>query len=993
MEKTFRISLQVWFCKSNKRKVKFFWGGAKIIFYLYYICSPLRSDAQCDPLTYVGCVDDPGDISTYACISIPINQTRPISELYDPANPNAPLLEPADAVNIPQRVLINGRIEFNEDYTFAAGSEIVFLSYQSGFDITDSAVLNLKETHVHGCQILWDGIDLYGAGATLNIGPGSIFEDGNQTIRMRHGTTLSVRDAFFRMNRVCISARPVPGDPETINVNTFITGTVFDGSEPLVQEIIFGGKTYQYPFRAILVNDITQINLGIPETTPVNSVNTFSGYTQAPESEVAAAIHSYNTNLTVRNTRIINPAATMEDDIAFCGIKAGAAQDKIRTLDFVGLGRDNPIATFEKVFTGIDCANMNVYLSETNFQVGFKHLMLGSYSLPARFEILRNRFSAYWKIGMDMSNTVFPAKHFNVAYNIFEDSEAMAFGTERSAINAAAAPIAKSNLFIRDNQFFNYEKPGPLFYAPSGIQFFGVSGAVIENNDFFNNFSANSVYRGIYLRFNSRGCVIEGNHFTGLPNFSTHLFSRGIYASHSQEITYKCNEFDMLSRGIYIEGNCDASNLISNFFNSHIRGLHLDSTARIGAQPYKQNRWLATTSSPRLEAAFDVSPLDPQYFIKLGFSKFFIAEEENSTYEDRWPIPRTPGGNTWFAHNSEGTLPYLPCYESAPENPTLTEADERVIVASFPPLDGFEASVWDATLGAYSRLYRFPDLRPMGSDAATFYVTTQNTAAGLLAAAYEQTGEITAPGALLSQELEIKYDSMRQIMLDIVEVDSLLMIVPAGQQAALLTIRNSLTQMLSGLNSTTDVLLSGFAAQRKTEAQNLAAGVAAVAVSETYQQNLKTVVGIILEGMQAEPIYEWTSQQSEALETIAGQCLPQGGFGVLLARNLLPPAEYADNCIEERNPEPGTNGQPAAVSFRAYPNPATDLLVVRYSFAGEGSEVILEDQLGRIVIKRPLEASETTIYLNIGHIPNGAYLVRINSRTRSPLAQKIFIQH
>ena len=141
----------------------------------------------------------------------------------------------------------------------------------------------------------------------------------------------------------------------------------------------------------------------------------------------------------------------MLNDIIFCGIKAGADQDKIRTLDFVGLGRDNAISTFENIYMGILCTNMNVHLSETNFQTGYTHLSLDLYSLPARFKVYRNRFSGYWEMGIHTAGSVFPAQRFEIESNVFEDNALIDFGpgggsSLRYGLQSVGFQPSKSNL-------------------------------------------------------------------------------------------------------------------------------------------------------------------------------------------------------------------------------------------------------------------------------------------------------------------------------------------------------------------------------------------------------------------------------------------------------------------------------------------------------------------------------------------------------------------
>ncbi len=93
---------------------------------------------------------------TYQCVSGNYNSPS----LYGTA-----LLSPAQALNTPQYLLVKGYITFTGDYTFAQGSNIVFLDSNSGFKVDAGAQLTLEKSDLNGCSQLWAGVEVLFAGS------------------------------------------------------------------------------------------------------------------------------------------------------------------------------------------------------------------------------------------------------------------------------------------------------------------------------------------------------------------------------------------------------------------------------------------------------------------------------------------------------------------------------------------------------------------------------------------------------------------------------------------------------------------------------------------------------------------------------------------------------------------------------------------------------------------------------------------------------------
>ena len=112
-------------------------------FAVLFPSSCVRADVSCAGQQLgEGCIKYPAE--TYQCIDGDFSA----SALY-----GTKLLPPALAQSTAQFIIVKGKITFGEDYTFAPGSDVVFLDNNSGFKVSNTKKLTLSSSWLHGCTV------------------------------------------------------------------------------------------------------------------------------------------------------------------------------------------------------------------------------------------------------------------------------------------------------------------------------------------------------------------------------------------------------------------------------------------------------------------------------------------------------------------------------------------------------------------------------------------------------------------------------------------------------------------------------------------------------------------------------------------------------------------------------------------------------------------------------------------------------------------------
>lgn len=179
--------------------------------------------------------------------------------------------------------------------------------------------------------------------------------------------------------------------------------------------------------------------------------------------------------------------------------------------------------------------------------------------------------------------------------------------------------------------------------------------------------------------------------------------------------------------------------------------------------------------------------------------------------------------------------------------------------------------------------------------------------------------------------------------------------------------------------------IAGFSAATKgaADATTLTA-LQALQPENLVEQTLKDVFGTLYSN--ATGLTEMNEEDETQLRKIAQLCPIDYGFGVFTARAALVsldtlPKHYISECEREMSPEEmrdKTERLHANRGFSVYPNPSQGLLTVNYELEqGETGQVLVLDITGKQIRRVALDATGTTIALELRDISSGLYLVQL----------------
>ena len=72
----------------------------------------------------------------------------------------------------------------------------------------------------------------------------------------------------------------------------------------------------------------------------------------------------------------------------------------------------------------------------------------------------------------------------------------------------------------------------------------------------------------------------------------------------------------------------------------------------------------------------------------------------------------------------------------------------------------------------------------------------------------------------------------------------------------------------------------------------------------------------------------------------------------------------------------------AGESISVYPNPARNEIAIDFAAASQASQVSVVDCLGRVCALKALSAGQREVKLDISHLPQGMFYVKLGNLTR-----------
>ncbi len=423
--------------------------------------------------------------------------------------------------------------------------------------------------------------------------------------------------------------------------------------------------------------------------------------------------------------------------------------------------------------------------------------------------------------------------------------------------------------------------------------------------------------------------------------------------------------------GMRFTGNCGVVNLIENTFIDNLdAGLYLNSTAIIGAQSDKLNKWVNTTSST--VAICNSCPYNLSLFEVQNYSPYLpdIIIPASGWFG---LIPNMP-----ILRCSDVCLPDLALNDSITteeqyllDNGTLglseysLEIDEFVRQEIFMKISRMDASLLTPQLTDFYNAHLSGDLYSYQAmkDALSVNVVTPADQISLAANINDLKLEINESNSIGKLLLDSSISQLEKDSLSIVLTSKLTTIESKYNEN--IAIVDPVNLQVDNLNASAEMMNSG------------------ISTSEIIYANQKQVDEIYLQTV-AIGNYHLTASQIDVLEYIANQCPLAGGDAVFQARGLLSLSSH--NMYYDDN----TACSVAGISFRKrsvngigvslFPNPATDKVQIKI-ISGIDQKYVLDfsNLLGEIVKSVSLSGNIIDQQIDLTDLAQGVYMYTLSA--------------
>lgn len=945
---------------------------------IYFSLFPLFSFAQSCSVSDE-CLDLE-DSEYYTVIETEPNTPLSFSSLIT----NGFLLSATNAASTAQKLIVCGQLNMDlTSYTFASGSEIVFVSNASGMKILDDSYLQMRGTHVHGCNRLWDKILIVGGGR-LDVIQGSKIEDAVRAVEIQPDGVFSSSLSEFDGNYVSIFAGHF-GVPKTL-AGFSIYGTVFRGSKTLIQSYTDASVTYSKPRIGIDVNYLASLQIA---GGPDSGVNYFLDFQPGVSGQSVYAVKTTNSNVNISNCAFTNIGTANSSSKGY-GIYCSSLGTNVVNVTGFG-GESGSGNTFTNVYTALEANSTGITFADCRVVGAYKGVVAlrvtGTPLGTIRTIVKDSRFENLWLSGVEVRN-IFPSKLISVTNNtfLFDVQNELNLGLKTGVYmrNNNLSTPAPSATISGNTIIHSAGEAGGQF---KGIELINLTKVTVNENTITDDVSsASTAFQGI-LCTNSPGIIVTNNAVEG-KSTSYSGVSIGISNEESNNTTVLCNTVDESEKGISFNGfNCDATDFQSNYMTTHSRGLYLENNTVMGEQVEKFNRWAGSTGQE--EGCFNFVGFDENYTPHeefVGMSKFFINTFNESS--NRWANPRSidaydDSGHLWFDGSSEVSFGVL-CGSSSR---TLTEMNNRVIGNTFDAIRGITATEWEAKYHTYSRLTEFPDLRPASSAADTWYSSNSSSSFAVLSDVQRDMMELWSYSSSSATDEETLLDLIEER--NAKEAEWVAETNPVTK-ATLFNELDSLNQLVILAQGDLDSEAADDDTDMSTTKSSLITTLGSLYMATTHEDNMQTVLGILLATDGGTTGF--TSLQEGYLESVAEQCRLEGGYAVVLARIALDTeVDYSsiDEVCGEADDRSKKEGEASEINAVLVTNPAHDNIAIRWSIPVTDATISLWDMTGRKVDEWNI-ADQKYFNAPVAATP-GIYFLQINSQGLVTETHKIII--
>jgi hypothetical protein len=509
----------------------------------------------------------------------------------------------------------------------------------------------------------------------------------------------------------------------------------------------------------------------------------------------------------------------------------------------------------------------------------------------------------------------------------------------------------------------------------------------LSNNNITNEDShVNVQFIGAHL-LNCPNATIYNNSVNGVTTAIANP-NDGFVLSESFNANIYGNCFNNLRAGLNFIGPTNDHTIVkSNTLQDLANTIRINPGGIIGQQVHRGNAFTSSTNktaqfifnAPNSGVTYNYSPFDD---ISILMSSFTIqATKVSSSIFRPSPVQIDDkiDNNVWFQFKTGNQVFPISCYQTGPpikEQLLLSKGDELYLSNQFPAYLGFPASTWEAGFRLFGTLDNTPNLRPVGSAAATFFNNNYNSTTGKLYRAYEDIASLGLPNTPAdSTQLQNYYTTIDIKIKTILVKDSLIGITTdATQLAQLKQERTNLNADLDNTFSSLSTVLTALKSNAVSKANSILSDLNSISASTVFEQNLKTILSI-----QVNQFLNGTAFSDTQIATINGigqQCRFEGGFGVVLARLMIPNTTNDDNiCIPKNRNESQITSSNLDNFINIYPNPTIDYLQIDFQKPVKNGTFTIRNAIGKVIYAQAIEGE--SIILSNFDFSNGLYIAEL----------------
>ncbi len=866
----------------------------------------------------------------------------------------------------------------------------VILQEGARIDIPVEASLHINHSHLHGCTLMWDEINVQ-KGGHLIAGTSQI-EDAHYAVHLQIGGDAVLRGCHFKRNYVGVYIQPSPSIRYLDNTTTsafgdrlFLLRDTFSCQTPMLppytgQIAAFGdaAPNRAYSFAGMYMQDVVYI-FANPNTSPLL-------YHNVTYTHLNNGIVAYRSDLTVQYQYF---ESMQPYDQPYPGTYMGwndydgsavytRGKKKLGYLHFKGYGKMSP-ASMVGVKYGIYSHQMK-WTEVENTHIG---------SGTVGVNILGTYLGAHW-----IHDNGFNCGSFGV-YSSFNDQSTTEINDNYLNMNAAflASPggqylnssagiagfdFVPTTLAVHDNEIDLNDCSGGI------VSFVTQQGTSVKNN-IVNMNGANSAM-GIFSVYSSE-IDIECNQVLGDYGAGYGMIACG-------DATMACNQAVNTPYGFAFSDICTNMDFKGNYMKDNPQyGLYLDYSAQLGHQWDKGNIWDGVF--PNFAAFYNLA--SPTWIFKVDALNYPIQD----------PNPRYPASG-WF-YQTPANTPYYECTNNSNCNAGGisivgqggTSMEERIATDSLNAPLYPEEQQREASAYLYDKLRDDSLLRVSSAEMSDFYDEKMETN-------IKDFSDVKKGIAnLISDSLNISLNNnnaaINAIKAQIASQDSLLQYAASlNDSLTILLAKQPLYAQISVIDSVIRLIANGIDSLQIVQSTNVIASNNAIATTRQMEDNEKNVNDIYLSTI-GKDIYHLDSTQIALLETIIYQCPLAGGSAVYKARSLytLHKVQFLyddyENCNLVNMQWRQGQAHPQVLSnlletLQVYPNPTEGNITFDFGAPIKETKMLyLYNTQGQIVLSQTISVEVQKFSTSLSQLASGMYFYRVQGLSNT-ITGKIIIE-